>query len=430
MNEKRYVIATNFLNKFKTKEFAKSSSDAIEKNTIELSKYIFKQLGLNPIPVNFDNLGSGYGSYSHFDLKDNDDFSIKYNSRFLVTEQKYANYRLLATIIHEVEHYRQEIQEPEKYLQTLKSPTVNVGFYINQHHEEDAHRFEIEMLKSMRDFFDDPEFDEFIELEEQEISGWYSEEKNQALKNGFVDNTYDDTLKEIVDTYSVYLEPINELLKCTSGRLNFVNRDIETKNIKGVIVETDNGWSCKLLTKDEPPIIIEFGLNKGVCKISRIYKSEKWRQIYISTTANEAEKFRILSYIPSIVKEYEMQTKQDINCLDICPYSIDDFADKYKDFLYHIYHKENILDKLLKRKTPENVKNIFEYNLKEDKNIIKEFRDAFDNKNTVNFSKRKDNISDIFDDRKLDDLMLSQSLEAAKADKDITINKSHIDNER
>ena len=66
----------------------------------------------------------------------------------------------------------------------------------------------------------------------------------------------------------------------------------------------------------------------------------------ISTSANKNEKFQMLSFLPEIVEEYKKQTKKEINYLDICPYSIDDYSNEYKAFLYHIYHKENILDKI------------------------------------------------------------------------------------
>ncbi len=415
MNEKEYEINKNILENFKFKNFKNLTNIERKNLAIKLSNELSNFYGLKPVKIIFEKTNNSFGSYSHFDLNDENDSLIKLNSIFLTSNEKSDCFRFLSTIIHETRHYIQEIQEPEKYLQTIKSPTASLGFYINQMHEKDAFEFEINMLKSMESFFDDLDFDEFIKQEKLEINGYYKDENWNTQKNGFFDNSYSDTLKELVSTYSFYQEPINTLLKCTSGRLNFKEKDFETKNLKGIIVETDDKWSCKLLSKYKPPIVLEFGLSEGTCKVSRIYKIlNVLNDNVISTSANENEKFQMLSFLPEIVEEYKKQTKKEINCLDICPYSIDDYSDEYKAFLYHICHKENILDKIFKKTIPNNIKHKFEYNLTSGKIAKEEFKDIFKNDNLIVFNKRKDNIADIFDKRKLDDLVLNGNLEVAK----------------
>lgn len=186
MNAKEYEINKNILENFKFKNFKILTETERENIAIEFSNEIFNFYNLEPIKILFRNTKDSSGTYSHFDLNDKNDFSIKINDIFLTSKEKKDCFKFLATLIHEAEHYRQEIQEPEKYLQTLKSPTVNVGFYINQPHEKEAHEFEIKILKSMQSFFDDPNFDDFIKHEELEINEFYRDENSKAQRNGFL----------------------------------------------------------------------------------------------------------------------------------------------------------------------------------------------------------------------------------------------------
>lgn len=409
---KMYKLPLDFLESFKPSVYNSLNSEQRKELIDNVSAFICDELSLNTKSFSISNDITSYGSYSHFDLNDPNDILIEISEGLVLSNSDITGYVVLSTIVHEIEHYRQEMQEPQKYLQTLKSPTTGYNIYYLQTSETDAYNFEIQFLKSVRSFYNDPNFDARIKDLEQELSDGFVDEKNILTRTQFLNDTYKDTINEIVNTYSHYAESRNTILKCTSGRLDFKKYECETKDFRAVVCEIDGAWNCKIVSKGKNINVAEFKLNKDTCEIARLYESFVSYGVSCSKSLYDVDKHKLISFISLIVPNYERITGNKISFLNFCPYSVDDFKPNYILFLNSL-QKKSVLGRIFKnKKVSENY--TFSYNLKPDKKQLKEIEHFFVDDKIVNFKKQKNIISNIFNKETLDNLILNGSAKVAE----------------